>query len=376
MRILLLAAASSIHAVRWANAFAERGYEVHFASQHPATAVLHGKVRYHALPHRKGAGYLLNGHKVARLVARLRPDVVNAHYASGYGTLARAVKGVPVVLNVWGSDVFEFPDTSPLHKWLLRRNLAHAQCLVSTSEFMARRTRELTGGRQVEVVPFGVDTGLFKPREKGRSGAMVVGTVKTLAHKYGIDTLIKAFARVYQASGGKIRGRITGGGALRPQLEALTADLGVSAAVEFVGTVPHDQVPEELRTLDIYVALSRMDSETFGVAVIEASACGVPVVVSDAGGLPEVVVDGGTGIVVRRDDPEHAAEALQHLIDDPGTRERMGRQGREHVLRNFEWSRCVDRMVRILEAATLAKSRTMVCAYAVAFLHAALLCMP
>jgi len=47
----------------------------------------------------------------------------------------------------------------------------------------------------------------------------------------------------------------------------------------------------EEKYMDVYVALSRLDSESFGVAIIEASACGFPVIVSDVGGLPEVVKD-------------------------------------------------------------------------------------
>ena len=73
--------------------------------------------------------------------------------------------------------------------------------------------------------------------------------------------------------------------------------------------MPHTSVPQELARLDIYVALSRMDSESFGVAIIEAGVAGRPVVVSDAGGLPEVTIDGVTGLVVPREDP---SAQLQH----------------------------------------------------------------
>src|SRR5690606_16242774 len=109
MRILMLAAASSVHVVRWANAFVRRGHEVHLASQHPAAEGLSDQVVLHVLPHFRGAGYFLNGRKIKQLVTEIRPDVVNVHYASGYGTLSRAVHGPPLVMNVWGSDVFEFP---------------------------------------------------------------------------------------------------------------------------------------------------------------------------------------------------------------------------------------------------------------------------
>jgi glycosyltransferase involved in cell wall biosynthesis len=90
-----------------------------------------------------------------------------------------------------------------------------------------------------------------------------------------------------------------------------------------------------------------LDSESFGVAIIEASACGVPVIVSDAGGLPEVVVDGQTGYIVPRNNPQAAAEKIVNLINDKNARVAMGRAGREFVLKNYEWKENADRMEKL-----------------------------
>ena len=64
-----------------------------------------------------------------------------------------------------------------------------------------------------------------------------------------------------------------------------------------------------LNHFDIYTAVRRLDSESFGVAVREVSACGLPVVISNAGGLPEVVIEGKTGLVVER---ESGSDRLCH----------------------------------------------------------------
>jgi L-malate glycosyltransferase len=78
--------------------------------------------------------------------------------------------------------------------------------------------------------------------------------------------------------------------------------------------------------------------------VIEASACALPVVVSDAGGLPEVVRDGQTGLVVPRDDVPALQAALKRLLLDATLRDQIGRAGRSHVERAYEWGECVERM--------------------------------
>jgi L-malate glycosyltransferase len=354
MRILLLSAASSVHTLRWANAFHGLGHKVHLVTQHAPSYGYHKGVHIHPLPHRSGLGYLLNRARLRRLVDRLRPDVINTHYATGYGTLATAVRNVPVVLNVWGSDVFDFPGKSVLHKRWVRRNLLAATCVVSTSEMMADRTRQLVPERpRPTVVPFGVDTARFAPGTMARgAGYLVIGTVKTLAAKYGVDTLIRAFALVRkELPGVAVRMRIVGDGPERSALMSLCTSLSLADAIEFVGPVPHDQVPAQLGELDIFVALSRDDSESFGVAVIEASACGLPVVASDAGGLPEVVRNGVTGQVVPRNDPPAAAKALTELVASAELRQRWGSAGRAHVQANYEWEHCVDRMDAVLHEA-------------------------
>ncbi len=80
MKIVLLASLSSIHTVRWANAFAVRGHEVHVITSHPNTLdTATEEVTVHKLPFSAPAGYYLNAFTLIRLLKRLRPDVLNAH---------------------------------------------------------------------------------------------------------------------------------------------------------------------------------------------------------------------------------------------------------------------------------------------------------
>ena len=342
-----------MHTLRWANAFAANGHEVDLVSEHEPLRGYVGLRGIHLLPHRSGAGYLLNGTRLRRLVRELKSDVVNAHYATGYGTLARAVRGVPLVLNVWGSDVFDFPEKGPLHRWWLRRNLRAAQRVVSTSEVMADRTRFWVPDlARPSVVPFGVDTVQFSPLsgEDNSHEHIVIGTVKSLAKQYGIDTFIEAFALLRSRPDMQdVRMRIIGSGPDLAELSTLVSARGLIGLVDLVGAIPHEQVPAALERMDIFVALSR--EESFGVAVIEAAACGLPVVVSDAGGLPEVVVDGITGAVVPRNDPAAAVEQIARLVASPELRAQWGKAGREHVMKHYEWNGCVDRMLGVLQEA-------------------------
>jgi glycosyltransferase involved in cell wall biosynthesis len=353
MRIAILANADSIHTIRWANALAERRAEVHLFTVHSFGAALSAAVHRHKLAIAAPWGYVLGARDLRRRLNDVQPSLLHAHYASGYGTLARLSAFRPLVLSVWGSDVYDFPHASRWHRRLIQSNLRCADMLCSTSHVMAEQCRTLCPElRDICVTPFGVDIDSFRPANRPtETETITVGTVKTLSPKYGMDTLIQGFAACRRSMrkerpeiAERLRLRIVGGGPQHDELEKLACDEGISDVTTFVGAVPHDTIPRELNRLDIYVAVSRLDSESFGVAVVEASACGLPVVVSDVGGLPEVVLDGETGFVVPRDDPRALADSLRQLLLNPDLRSPMGAAGRRFVVKHYDWSENVARM--------------------------------
>ena len=356
-RIALLGPANSIHLQRWAHALVDRGHAVGVFTQHACDRkLLPISANVFPLPRGGALGYFTNAWRARELLTRWRPDVVNAHYASGYGTTAALCGVRPVLLSVWGSDVYDFPYQSALKGRLIRGNLRRATAIASTSHAMARQVQRLTPERsEIAVTPFGVDVARFRPEPLHRAtGPLTVGTVKSLAPKYGVDLLLRAFAGLVadadvQALPQGCRLLVVGDGPQRAELEALARELGIAPRTEFAGAVAHAEVPTWLNRLDVYAAPSRLDSESFGVAVIEAGACALPVVVSDAGGLPEVVRDGETGLVVPRDDVPGLQAALKRLVLDAALRDRLGRAGRLHVENTYEWGHCVDLMERCLQ---------------------------
>lgn len=366
MKIALLSGASSIHTARWANGLQAAGHEVHVISQHPRTEKFTPDVQVHLSPFRGTAGYFMMVPTVRRLLKQLRPDIVNAHYASGYATTARLVRYRPWVLSVWGSDVYDFPYKSPLHYWLIHTNVLSADAVASTSQCMAEQVRHLapTVGN-IAITPFGVDLSAFQgsnPTSQARPGRWVIGTVKTMAERYGIDTLIEAFALLLHKLtntntqlANQLHLLLVGGGPQTAALQQLVQDLGIADRVEFIGQVPHAQIPQTLAGLDIYVALSR--SESFGVAILEAGAAGRPVVVSDAGGLPEVTMHGVTGIVVPREHPQAAADAMEQLLLNAELRQQMGRSAQLHVAKHYSWPACIH-MMEEFYGQTVAAHRT------------------
>jgi glycosyltransferase involved in cell wall biosynthesis len=344
MRIAVLAPASSIHTRRWVNSLAERGHTLLVVTIHPAEAGDYlPQVEVKSVGRSSSAWYYLGSWQARSSIRQFDPDVVHAHYASGYGTLARRVALRPLILSAWGSDVFAFPDRSRRSRRLVRRNLFFPDLVCATSRIMGRRVESLTDEQVIPaVVPFGVDTDVFRPVDGRKSnGTFTIGTIKTLAPIYRIDQLIRAFALV-RNRGFDVELVIGGDGPSLEDLRRLAQDLAVHEHVTFLGSVPHSEVPSRLRTMDVFCILSVRES--FGVSVIEASACAVPVVVTDSGGFVEVVLDEHTGYLVAPNNSSAAAQRIEDLLCDSALRDRFGQAGRAFVKANYEWSQCVDQM--------------------------------
>ena len=340
---------SSIHLAKWANGLSKLGHEVVVITFHKVEGQNYDCPVYTA-PIGLPFGVFLCRSWVNAKLRDFTPDIVNIHWASSYGLLAKNVsQNFPVALSVWGTDVFDFPYKSRLHRKVIKSNLVAANHIVSTSECMREQVVSLgLDLDKISVTPFGVETKEFAKDRRPRSeSSIVLGTVKGLEEKYGVDTLIDAFALLLETKkfDRKISLNIYGIGSQRSELEARVSRLGLEDSVFFGGHVAHSEVPKILNSLDIYCALSR--SESFGVAIVEASSCELPVVVSGVGGLLEVVDDKITGFIVPKEDPEAACKALTRLIEDSNLRNSLGLNGRRKVEAEYSWDRSLMLMERV-----------------------------
>lgn len=362
MRILFLSNAASIHTVRWVNALSERGHEVHLVYKFddtPKENRISERVIRHRLKYSGTKGYFLNAIQLRKLSKRINPDIVNAHYASGYGTLVRLARLQPVVLSVWGSDVYEFPYQSKFKMKILVDNLRYASVIASTSASMAEQVKLLLKDdtKKIYITPFGVDLSQYSKNNNNErhTDKIIIGNVKSLREVYGIEFLIRAIAILKNKLESnnktnisqKIITTLYGDGNLREELELLVKKLGLQENVIFKGRIPNAEVPHALEEFDIFCATS--NHESFGVSIVEAMAMGLPVVATDVPGFKEVMVDGETGIIVERKRPDKIAEALQRLILNDDLRRKFGENGRNRVEELYNWENNVTKMLGIYE---------------------------
>ena len=361
MKIMFIAPGRSIHSNNWASAMCDRGHTVHFVTQESFTQNQYAFVEdidhrfiIHQLPFRGKKGFLLNAFEVKKLTKEIKPDVIHVQQAAGYGLLGTYTDKNKTLVSVYGWEVYDLVK-SRLWKPIVRYVLRWHKHIGSTSECMRKQIRREFHDIKTPIVvtPFGIDMKKFsyQPCDKEE---IIIGTVKKMDRKYGIEYLIRAFAKAYRKMelsnpeiGRKMILELVGPGNQVDELQKLVHDIGIEERVRFIGKVPHVDVPKWLSRFDIYVAPSILDSESFGVAVIEASACRRPVIVSDVGGLPEVVADGVTGFVVPAKNVDVLAEKMITLVRNPELREQMGRSGEKLVRDRYEWEYCVDLMEKV-----------------------------
>lgn len=345
-RLCYLADAPSIHTRRWVVHFVEKGYGVHVISFRPAQ-IQGAQVHYvHSWAKLGKLKYLLNVARVRDLIHQIRPDILQAFYLTSYGLLA-ALSGVhPLIVSVWGTDILLTPRRSPLHSLITRYALRKADYITALGTRLGEATVEYAPkGKKIAITPYGIDLKVFSPARRPRGDRkLTIGAIRRLKSVYGLDYLLRAMPMVLARHPGT-RLLLVGDGPQRSYLQGLAQSLGISDRVQFVGNVPHQQVPSYLDRIDIFVMPSI--SESFGVAALEASAMEIPVVASNVGGVPDAVIDGETGFLVPPKDPAAIAAAVMELIEKPDLRLRMGRAGRKFVAENYEWNEIAARMEKL-----------------------------
>ncbi|MGI8686741.1 MAG: glycosyltransferase, partial [Acidimicrobiales bacterium] len=221
---------------------------------------------------------------------------------------------------------------------------------------------------RIEIVPPGVDHGLFFPgdRDAARVGLglgdgpvlLFVGRIQPLK---GADVAVRALVALTDFPTATL---VLVGGASGPdgpaemtRLRTLVVGCGVADRVRFVPPQPHGGLADYYRAADVCLVPSR--SESFGLVALEAAACGTPVVAAAVGGLRTLVDPGHTGFLVEGRDPaDYAAHAAQLLLH-PQLAAGMGRQAAERSLR-YTWSGAAARLRALcadLTARTLVECR-------------------
>ena len=347
-----------------ASRLALRGHTVHVAAPKidvigdvPARLQLHELV---VAGHTSAAGRVRYMIAVRRLFERLRRagriDIVHQLNPVFTGiSLALRGTNVPVVL---GSYVADWPSAERRSfATIAKRGIAALQqqqadaLLVTTPEARLRIVGAERLRRKIFTVPHGIDAALYADPAGGSASASSPPTVLFLGgleRRKGIYTLIDAFARVH-ATLPSARLIVAGFGREWTSLREAVAAASLSDAVEFLGGVSRDRIPELMARSSVFCMPSF--GEPFGMSLLEAMACGKPVVVTDAGGPAHIVDDAGAR-KVPPGDAVALADALVDVLSSTELQARLGRHNRELIEKVYSWDAVVTRVEAVYRAVT------------------------
>jgi len=281
-------------------------------------------------------------------------DVLHAQtFASAPpGMIARRLYGKPLVLTLHTSHFLRLAR-KPAWQPVLRRIIRSADWLLASSAEIRDVALGLYAHPRAEALTNGVDTAIFQPVAPSlprRNGVQRVIVPRRLFEKNGVEYFIRAMPLLRARA--NVDAVIVGDGPLREALETLARELGVSAAVEFLGARPNREMPGLLASADAAVIPSLMEATS--VAALEAMSCELPVAASRVGGLPEII-DASVGVLFEPGDPESLARAVLELLGR-ADRAELGRRARERVVQHWSLDRLARRHVEIYET-LLARGR-------------------
>jgi N-acetyl-alpha-D-glucosaminyl L-malate synthase BshA len=325
---------SGVVATELGKALADRGHQVHFVSNSlPARLdVFRENLYFHEVsmvhyPLFEHSPYVLalTG-KLVEVVREQKLDLLHVHYAIPHATaahLAREILAgqgirVKVITTLHGTDITlvgKDPNYAPVVSFAIQQSDA----VTAVSDFLRDEThRYFDCRKKVITVPNFVDLHRFTPsvrpglRERFcPEGHRLLIHISNFRRVKRIDRVVEWFHRISEQVPSTLL--MVGDGPELPRAEQSVREGGLSGKVHFIGR--QDPVESLLGVSDLLLLPS--ETESFGLAALEAMACGVPVMSSDAGGLPELIEDGLGGILVPENGQAQGIERAVALLSDP-----------------------------------------------------------
>jgi glycosyltransferase involved in cell wall biosynthesis len=272
--------------------------------------------------------------RLGRILGHLRtcrPHIIQSQhfYTNLYAAMAARALGVREVGALRNDAISEVRQCGRPLGWLSLRLprviAANSRGAIQNAVAMGVAPRRLC------FLPNVVDTDRFSPVRSSPNGAVRIVVPARLSPQKRIDRFLRALARVKAQSRVKVQGVIVGHDPDNqwPAIKEQGLALGIAPGeLEFLGPLP--DITRVYREADLLALTS--DWEGTPNVVLEGMAAALPVVATRVGGVPDLVRHGRTGFLVTPGDDDALVDSLRQLIESPQLRDRMGRQGRDHVL--------------------------------------------
>lgn len=335
---------SGVVATELGMALAQKGHQVHFVTSHQPVKLnfLNHNLHFHEvfvenypLFHYQPYNLALSS-KLVESVEKYNLDVLHVHYAIPHAYAAYMAKqmlkdigiDIPIVTTLHGTDI-TLVGSHPVYKPAVEFSINHSDAVTTVSESLKEDTLRLFNIRKnIEVIYNFIDFDLqdnwtsedcirgtlAKPDE------MILAHVSNLRPVKRVQDVIRIFHKVQEQISAKLI--LVGDGPDKEKADLLAKELGVKEKILFLGK--SDEIRKILCLSDLFLLPS--ETESFGLAALEAMAGKTPVISSNTGGLPEVNIDGVTGFLSNVGDVDEMAKNAIYLLSDQKRLEKFKQQ--------------------------------------------------
>ena len=322
---------SGVVATELGKALAAKGHNVHFISySQPARLdffspnVFFHEVSIYKYPLFEYVPYeTILASKIVDIVKLNRLDVLHVHYAIPHASAALMAKNIlseqginiPIVTTLHGTDI-TLIGKDPTFEPVVSYSINHSDAVTAVSDSLKQDTyKNFNIQKEISVIPNFIDFSRFKKHKKDHfKKAISPNNEHILVHTSNfrkvkrIEDVVKIFKQVNQALPCKLL--LIGDGPERTNIEMLARELEVFDKITFLGK--QEQIEEILSVCDLFLLTS--ETESFGLAALEAMACEVPVISTNTGGIPEVNINGETGFTSQVGDVDDMAKNAISLL--------------------------------------------------------------
>lgn len=289
-------------------------------------------------------------------------DILHSHspppMMSFFGLRSAKKKDVPFVLT-YHCDL-EIPYIfGPFIVSLYKRTMgtytvSQADKIITTTSTYGATSR-VVWQEDADIIPNAVDTHRFNPNNDGEwvreklgldEHEKLVMYVGRIVYHKGLEYFVRSAKHL----GPNVKHLLVGTGDFRPELERIIEEEDIEDKVLFAGRVPNEDLPDYYDAADVFVLPSVSRLEAFGIVALEAMASGTPVIVSDIPGVREVIVEGKHGLLSEPMNSEDLAGKIRTILTNPQLAEKMGKNGRKRVVKNFTWEKVADDIMDVYES--------------------------
>lgn len=324
---------SGVIATELGKALADKGYTVHFITYKQPFRLdsFHENIFFHEVnftnyPLFEYPPYeIALSSKIVDVAINEKLDLLHVHYAIPHASAAYLAKQIlkernyhlPFITTLHGTDITLVGKDATFVP-VVTFSINQSDGITSVSDSLRQDTyANFDIQKEIEVIPNFIDFTRFKKLNKehfrkviAKNGERIVVHTSNFRKVKRVEDVVKVFCQIKEAVPAKLL--LVGDGPERQNVEKLTRQVCMEDDVYFLGK--QEAVEELLAIADLFILPS--ETESFGLAALEAMACEVPVISSNTGGIPEINLHGKTGFMSNVGDVDDMAKNAIHILSD------------------------------------------------------------